>query len=107
VKKNIDTLDKIQMKIEDHLKVLRGQFARFYFISNDDLLYILSNGTDLDKIKPYFGKIFEDVSDFKLSATGNKEIIHLISITGKNLNWERSFLLKIKSKSGLISWRNL
>lgn len=85
VKKNIDILDRIQMKIEDHLKVLRGQFARFYFISNDDLLYILSNGTDLEKIKPYFGKIFEDVSDFKLSQSGNKEISHLISITGEEL----------------------
>ncbi len=56
---------------------MRNYFERFYFISNDDLLFMLANakssesrsGKDgIEMIKPYLCKIFEDIYDLKYAA---------------------------------------
>lgn len=85
-------LDEIQHLIEDSLKAMREDFERFFFISNDDLLYMLAkcvqtNVNAIEDIKPYLGKIFEDINDLKVNSTGtySKEITHIISSAREEL----------------------
>lgn len=67
-------LDLIQMKLNDYLEKKRTCFGRFYFLSDDDLLKILSQTKDVQKIQEHLPKVFENVArldfDKKSKITG-------------------------------------
>ena len=43
----------------------RGKFARFYFLSNDDLLKILSQAKEVENVRPHLRIVFENVHDLE------------------------------------------
>jgi len=105
--KAIERLDVIQQKIEEKLKESRKLFERFFFISNDDLLYMLSKSNSIDDLKPYFIKIFEDISDLIVNQTTptSKEIIGLISSSKEEFFFEINFAKKfVKITDKLEEW---
>lgn len=55
-------LEECQRKLETYLEQKRGVFPRFYFVSNTDLLKILSIGTDPNAIQDDFEKMFDAIS---------------------------------------------
>jgi len=59
-------MDRIQKNLEDYLEEKRGQFPRFYFISNDELLQILAHSADLKAIEKHANKCFENLQSFVL-----------------------------------------
>jgi dynein heavy chain, axonemal len=114
--KNLYQLEQIQLKIEQYLTSMRGLFERFFFISNDDLLYMLSNSSaeKINEIKPYLMKIFEDISDLLIpksesSNVASKEITAVISASKEELYFEKNFEKKtVKLSEKLEEWlRNL
>ena len=54
-------LDQVQKGLSDYLETKRGVFARFYFLSDDDLLSILSESKNVKLVQPHFKKCFEAV----------------------------------------------
>eukprot|EP00466_Bigelowiella_natans_P015986 jgi/Bigna1/46472/estExt_Genewise1.C_40322 len=70
-------LDQVQKALAQYLNTKRAAFARFYFLSDDELLGILSKvGRDPTRIQPFISKVFENIAklDFgkHYSITGMK-----------------------------------
>ncbi|XP_055341295.1 LOW QUALITY PROTEIN: dynein beta chain, ciliary-like [Paramacrobiotus metropolitanus] len=66
-------LGRCEQALSEYLEKKRLAFPRFYFVSNTDLLDILSNGNSPDKVAKHFIKLFDSLAalTFKPSEKGD------------------------------------
>jgi dynein heavy chain len=94
------TLDKIAKSLEEYLETKRARFPRFYFLSNEDLLDILSKSKDPLAVLPHLPKCYEALNKFEF-ANG----IDIIAIKDGNKQPERIELKKqCKARGNVEDW---
>jgi dynein heavy chain len=107
---NNQFLDKIQKCLEDYLESKRLLFSRFYFLSNDELLEILSQTRNPLAVQPHLRKCFDSIqklefgtapaADQAAGQTFTNDILAMLSPEGERVPLQKL----VKARGNVEAW---
>jgi len=109
---NNKVLDLIQKGLSDYLEIKRLVFPRFFFLSNDELLEILSQTKNPLAVQPHLSKCFEGINrgvfkNFEDVNNPELSIVAMQSEKGENVKLiEDVFPCKGGNKGNVELWLN-
>ena len=88
---NNASLDEIRKSLEDYLRTKRKGFPRFYFLSDDELIAILSETRNPQAVQPHLRKCFDAIAHIDFTEVKNsKEMIAMRSAENECVDFSDS-----------------
>jgi dynein heavy chain, axonemal len=85
-----DRLSLCEKALAEYLETKRLAFPRFYFVSSADLLDILSNGNEPEKVMKHLTKLFDSMAKLKLDKTKDKTALSMQAKDGEEIDFPES-----------------
>lgn len=99
--KSNETLEKVQKNLEDYLETKRMSFPRFYFLSNDELLEILSQTKNVQAVQPHMSKCFDGIRSLDFGRDPRSiDIFAMISAEGERVSLGKN----LKARGNVEMW---
>ena len=96
-----NNLDQIQKDLEDYLETKRMAFPRFYFLSNDELLEILSQAKEPRAVQPHLRKCFDNLVKLEFgSEEGSVDILAMYSGENEKVGLGKN----LKARGNVEEW---
>ena len=80
-----DGLEVCQRKLDSYLEAKKKKFARFYFVSDSELLKILSQGSDPTAVQDDFEKLFDAITKVNFDKKERRNIVSIQTNMGQDL----------------------
>eukprot|EP00605_Chrysophyceae_sp_TOSAG23-4_P002255 GSChrysophyteH1.ASY1.ANO1.2499.1 assembled CDS len=94
-------LDQIQKDLEEYLETKRMAFPRFYFLSNDELLEILSQAKEPRAVQPHLRKCFDNLIKLEFGAEeGSVDLHAMFSGEGERVGLGKN----LKARGNVEEW---
>eukprot|EP00002_Diphylleia_rotans_P006932 TRINITY_DN1638_c0_g1_i1.p1 TRINITY_DN1638_c0_g1~~TRINITY_DN1638_c0_g1_i1.p1 ORF type:complete len:4126 (-),score=976.49 TRINITY_DN1638_c0_g1_i1:597-12974(-) len=97
-------LELVQKGLSDYLETKRLAFPRFYFLSNDEMLAILSQATDPKAVQPHLRKCFENIASLEFES--DLKITAMYSAEGEKVPFNKPFYPKGNVENWLLEVEN-
>jgi len=91
IKTSNNLLEEVERGLNDYIDKKKTVFPRFYFISQEDLIEIISQTKDLNKIKDNLKKIFDNIHFIELKD--DKYITKILSQLQESVSLRESILI--------------
>jgi len=96
-----ETLDQIQKQLEDYLLSKCVAFPRFFFLSNDELLEILSQARRPQAVQPHLRKCFDNLVKLRFGDDQRStDILAMISAEGEEVPFHKP----LKARGNVEKW---
>jgi dynein heavy chain len=104
IRENNKSLEMVQKGLSDYLETKRSGFSRFYFLSDDELLEILSETKDPMKVQDHLRKCFEGIKSVNfqpdytilgMTSPENEYVAFVTPVDPRNKNVE-NWMVELK-----------
>jgi dynein heavy chain len=100
----LEALQSVDNNFENYLDKKRNAFPRFYFISSDALIEIISNSKSPEKVQCYLKNLFEGIQRVRINE--DEEVESMISSEGEEIVFTQKIQLK-NFKGFIEKWLSL